>query len=160
MISGVLWSEMKESKHAVKKHITACRARKERTDTQKRDLLFKDRSNHRFRVMNSKTVCRKLLDQNQLPTTDPSNIVELFRSYFSKLASSDIDSSSPISHVSDDMDMLDAISFTYDDQILDTDIIVEEFEAAFIALKCGRSKGADGLNSNTLFTEVIRLNFG
>ena len=48
---GVLWSEMKESKRAVKKHITACRARKERADIQKRDLLFKDRSNHRFRVM-------------------------------------------------------------------------------------------------------------
>ena len=34
---GVLWSEMKESKRAVKKHITACRARKERADIQKRD---------------------------------------------------------------------------------------------------------------------------
>ena len=90
---------MKESELAVKKHITACRARKERADIQKRDLLFKDRSNHRFRVMKSETVCMKLLDENQLPTTDPSNIV-------SKLTSSNIDSSSPTSHVSDDMDML------------------------------------------------------
>ena len=97
-----------------------------------------------FRVMKSKTLCRKLLDENQLPTTDPSNIVELFRSYFSKV------SNSPTSHVSDDMDMLEAISFTHDDQILDTDIIVEEIVAAFIALKCGRSKGADGLNSEHL----------
>ena len=48
------------------------------------------------------------------------------------------------------MDMLEDISFTNDDQILDTDIIVEENEAAFIALKCGRSKGADGLNSEHL----------
>ena len=79
-----------------------------------------------------------------------ANIVELFRSYFSKLASSNIDSSSPTSHVSDDMDMLEAISFTHDDQILDTDIIMEEIEAAFIALKCGRSKRADGLNSEHL----------
>ena len=48
------------------------------------------------------------------------------------------------------MDMLEAISFTHDDQILDTDIIVEEIEATFIALKCGHSKGADGLNSEDL----------
>ena len=32
----------------------------------------------------------------------------------------------------------------------DTDIIVEEIEAAFIALKCGHSKGTDGLNSECL----------
>ena len=76
--------------------------------------------------------------------------MELFRSYLSKLASSNIDSSSPTSYVSDDMDMLEAISFTHDDQILNTDIIMEEIEATFIALKCGRSKGADGLNSEQL----------
>ena len=41
---------------------------------------------------------------------------------------------------------LEASSFTHDDQILGTDITVEEVEA-FVNLKQGRSKGTDGLNS-------------
>ena len=60
--------------------------------------------------------------------------MKLFQFYCFKLASSNIDSSSPTSGVSD-MDMLDI------------DIIVEEIDAAFTALKCGCSKGTDGLNS-------------
>ena len=47
----VLWYEMKESKRATKKHITACRPRKERAHIQKHDLLFKDSSNYCFQVM-------------------------------------------------------------------------------------------------------------
>lgn len=46
--SGELWSAMKEARRAVKRQITACRARRERSDIQKRDLLFKNNSNHRF----------------------------------------------------------------------------------------------------------------
>ena len=88
--------------------------------------------------MKSKLVCKKLFDENQFPITDPSNIVKLFQFYCFKLASSNIDSSSPTSGVSD-MDMLD--------QILDIDIIVEEIDATFTALTCGCSKGTDGLNS-------------
>ena len=48
------------------------------------------------------------------------------------------------------LDNLEASSFTHDDQILDIDINVEEIEAAINTLKRGRSKGADGLNSEHL----------
>ena len=55
--------------------------------------------------------------------------------------------------------MLEANSFTNEDQILDTDIVVEEIEKALKALKLGRSKGADGLNLHLLScgTSVIVL---
>ena len=141
---------MKESKCAVKKQITTCRARRERTDIQKRDLLFKNNSNRRFRVFKPKTSCSKLLDENLHPTTDPSIILELFQSYFSKLASSNIDASNQTPYANYDIDNLEASSFTHDDQILDIDINVEQIEAAINTLKRGRSKGADGLNSEHL----------
>ena len=45
---------MKESRRAVKKHIVSCRARKERSDIQKRDNHFK---NGRYRVFRPTAVC-------------------------------------------------------------------------------------------------------
>ena len=78
---------MKESRRTVKKHIATCRAQKERSDIQKRDLLFKNCSNRSFRIFKSHSVCSKLLDNNNQPVTDPIEIAELFKSYFSFLAS-------------------------------------------------------------------------
>ena len=103
-----------------------------------------------FEFSKPKTSCSKLLDENLHPTTDPSTILELFKSYFSKLASSNIDASNQTPYANYDIDNLEASSFTHDDQILDIDINVEEIEAAINTLKRGRSKGADGLNSEHL----------
>ena len=91
--SGKLWLDMKAMKCEVKKQISVCRARKERGDIQRRDSSFKNNSKYRFRVYKQKATCRKLLDKNQHQSTDPSTILNLFRSYFSKLASSSIDAS-------------------------------------------------------------------
>ena len=143
-----LYTQMKKSRRAVRKHITACRARKERSDIQKRDLLFKNRNNHRFRIFKPRAECSKLMDENQKPTTDSSKIIELFRTYFSDLASSRDDEM--VSNTVDDLSILEANSFTDEDQILDVDFVVEEVETALKALKCGRSKGADGLSSEHL----------
>ena len=143
-----LYTQMKKSRRAVRKHITACRARKERSDIQKRDLLFKNRNNHRFRIFKPRAECSKLMDENQKPTTDSSKIIELFRTYFSDLASSRDDEM--VSSTVDDLSILEANSFTDEDHILDVDFVVEEVETALKALKCGRSKGADGLSSEHL----------
>ena len=148
--SGGLWLEMRESKRAVKEKISACRARKERADIQKRDQLFKNNSNHRFRIFKPKTSCSKLLDENDHQTTDPSAILEVFRSHFSKLASSAIDTENESQPADSNIYDLEAKSLLNDDQILDTSITLEEIEAAVNTLKLGRSKGADGLNSEHL----------
>ena len=50
--------------------------------------------------------------------------------------------------------MLEADSFIHKDQILGTDIVVEEIENAMKALKLGQSKGADGLNSEHLYGDT------
>ena len=94
---GPLYSEMKESRRTVKKHIATCRAQRERSDIQKRDLLFKNCSNYRFRIFKSHSVCSKLLDNNNQPVTDPIEIAKFFKSYFSLLASSNIQTSAPVS---------------------------------------------------------------
>ena len=85
-------------------------------------------------------------------------IIEIFCSYFSDLASSQTQTDGPVSDAMRDLSMLEANSFANEDQILDTDIVVEEIEEALKALKLGRSKGADGLISEHLLyggTSVI-----
>ena len=87
---------------------------------------------------------------NKQPVTDSAKILELFRSYFLDLASSDMHPDDPVFSAMKNLSMLEADSFTHEDQILDTDIVVEEIEDALKVLKLGRSKGADGLNSEHL----------
>lgn len=148
--SGDLWLAMKESKRAVKGKIPACRARKERADIQKRDQLFKNNSKHRFRVFKPNTSCSKLLDENNHQSTDPSATLEVFRSHFAKLASSVIDTSNESQPVDLNIQDLETKLLLNNDQFLDTSITEEEVEAAVNTLKLGRSKGADGLNSEHL----------
>ena len=48
------------------------------------------------------------------------------------------------------LETLEATSIIQDDQILDSEILVEEVEVALRLLKLGRSKGADGLSAEHL----------
>ena len=59
--------------------------------------LFKKGHNRWFGVFKPQYVCSKLLDGNQQSVTDPSYILELFRSYFSDLASSNMHTNSAVS---------------------------------------------------------------
>ena len=147
---GLLYREKQDASRAVKQHVSACRARRERLDIQKRDLLFKKGHNRRFRVFKPQYVCSKLLDGNQQSVTDPSHILELFRSYFSDLASSNMHTNSAVSSAAKSLSSLEADSFTNDDQILDFEVTDDEVESALSFLKLGRSKGADGLNAEHL----------
>ena len=51
------------------------------------------------------------------------------------------------------LETLEATSIFQDDHILGSEILVEEVEVALRLLKLGRSKGADGLSADSLFTE-------
>ena len=130
----------REMRRTVKKIITIYLQSTKRK-IQKRDLLFKNCSNHRFR---SHSVCSKLLDNNNKPVTDPIEIAELFKSYFSLLAPSNIQTSTPVSAAAQPLMTLVANSFTHNDHILDTLVVTEEIEFALKALKLGRSKGTVG----------------
>ena len=48
------------------------------------------------------------------------------------------------------LETLEATSIIQDDQILDSEILVEEVEVSLRLLKLGRSKGADGLSAEHL----------
>ena len=89
----------------------------------------------------------KLLDGNQQSVTDPSHILELFRSYFSDLASSNMHANSAVSSAAKSLSSLEADSITNDDQILDFEVTADEVESALSFLKLGRSKGTDSLNA-------------
>ena len=64
-----------------------------------------------------------MLDEDQQPVTDPLRIIEIFCSYFSDLDSPQTQTDGPVSDAMGDLNMLEANSFTNEDQILDTDII-------------------------------------
>ncbi len=68
---------MKDSKYAAKMQIITCRAH---SDIQKRDLVFKEHNKHRFRIFKLKSNCNKLLDENNLTTSNPPTILKLFQS--------------------------------------------------------------------------------
>ena len=144
---GPLHTEKKEASRAVKKRVSALRARKERVSIQKRDFLFKNNHAHRFRVYKPQVVCSRLLDDHQQPISDPALILEKFRLYFSDLASS---RDNDASLATNSLETLEATSIIQDDQILDSEILVEEVEVALRLLKLGRSKGADGLSAEHL----------
>ena len=55
-----------------------------------------------------------------------------------------------ISSAADRLTTLEEISFTHDDQVLDTEVDVAEVQSALRVLKLGRSKGADGLRAEHL----------
>ena len=74
------------------------------------------------------------------------------------LASSNTNPDGPVSSAMENLNLLEADSFTHDDQVLYADIVVEEIEDALKILKLGQSKGADGLNSEHL--KEHKLHFG
>ena len=147
---GPTYDEKCSTKRAVCRHITVCRARKERSEIQKRDLLFKKKDRRCFRTFKQSAECSKLLDSNDQLVTDPVMILEIFCSYFSDLASTKKMCDGPVASAAAKLINLEMRSNANNDQILDTEITVEEIEKALHILKLGRSDGTDGLKSEHL----------
>ena len=121
--NGPLYREMKESRCAVKKHIVSCRARKERSDIQKRDNHFKNRDNRRYRVFRPTAVCSKLINDDNKSVTEPTEIAELFRDFFSNLAASHVQENIQIANETINITSLEGNSFLQNDQILDMEFL-------------------------------------
>ena len=77
-------------------------------------------------------------------------ILEIFRPYFSDLSSTKKMFDGPVASAAAKLINLEMRSNANNDQILDTEITVEEIEKALHTLKLGRSDGTDGLKSEHL----------
>ena len=77
-------------------------------------------------------------------------ILEIFRPYFSDLASTKKMCDGPVASAAAKLINLEMRFNANNNQILDTEITVEEIEKALHTLKLGRSDGTDGLKSEHL----------
>ena len=114
-------------------------------------------TNHplRFKTSSLRTECTKLVIDGQ-SVTDTSGILNTFRSFFGSLAQSDLPLSSEQCAALSEME---ASSFGNNEQILDTDICVEEIEKTLKNLKLGKSGGLDGLSPEHIVYggEVLKI---
>ena len=90
--------------------------------------------------------------------TDPSNILEHFRSYFEDLSSSKSPSNS-VPNAQAHLSNMENLFFLNDEKILDTMISIEEVEGALKIMKQGRSGGGDGLDPEHIYYggEVLKV---
>ena len=78
--------------------------------------------------------------------TNPVDIANRFRSFYDALASSNTTSPNLLP-VASRIEQLENISLGCDDQVIDTEICIEEIEGALKSLKPNRSGGPDGLKA-------------
>ena len=128
----------------------------ERAKIQARDLIFKENNHHRFKYPQNRYECKSLLIDDQIKT-DPVEIASHFKEFYANLCSS-----SPSAHLesleSTIADLEDK-SYWNKEDILDTEIVIEEIEGALKTLKLGRSGGIDGLDPEHLYYggEIFKL---
>ena len=85
---------MKEAKNEVKQYVNLCRAYEERAKIQRHDQLFKIRDSARFNVPRRKTTCNKLIVDKRF-VSGKAELLDCWKTYFSRLAESQLDRSSP-----------------------------------------------------------------
>ena len=104
--------------------------------------MFKTKDEHRFSNIHRKRVqCKKLI-VNGKPITDGKNLLECWEKHFTELSKSHISETLSQGHGVNNME---ALSYGYEDLILDHSFSVEEIEHALKKLKSKRCGGADGL---------------
>ena len=91
-----------------------------------------------------------VINDDNKTVTEPTEIAELFRDFFSNLAASHVQENVQIANETISITSLEGNSFLQNDQILDMEFSIEEIELSLRTLKLGKSKGADGLMSEHL----------
>ena len=135
---------MRTAKKKVRQYVATCRARHERTIIQTRDLMFKENNQNRFKSSKCRSECKGLKIGDNV-CTHSEEVADHFRDYFENLSRSL--PSSPLSSAKANLPDLEFTSFFNCEDILDTEIIIEEIEGAIITLKLGRSGGLDSLDA-------------
>ena len=153
---GQLCEDKRDAKKAVRQFVTSSRARLERAKIQSRDLLFKENSRDRFKSSTSKAKCRGLKIDNDM-CTDSQKIANHFSDHFANLAMSS--PSSPLRNAVSDISHIEVTSFLSCDDILDTEIMVEDIDGALKTLKLGKSGGIDLLDPEHIYYggETLKL---
>ena len=141
--SGPLFMTMKECKRQVKTFVSECRAKSERKEIQKRDLLFKNKDNRRFHRPKKHFVCQKLHVNGKI-VTNREELLQCWKKHFTVLSISNSDTFGIVDT------NLEALSHGLDDQIMDVEFTFEEVEDVVKQLKTGKSAGADGLQPEHL----------
>ena len=152
---GTLYVDKRDSKKNVRQYVAMCRAREERAKIQARDTLFSENSRNRIESSNLR-VC-KGLRINENICTSPQEIAGRFRDYYKELATSS--QSSTLTEVESTIPDLEVSSFLNCENILDSEIDLEEIECALKALKLGKSGGIDSLDPEHICFggETLRL---
>ena len=104
------------------------------TRCSKRNIVCESRQHH--------PSCKKLLVDGE-HITNPVDIANHFSSFYDALASSNTTSPNLLP-VASRIEQLEDISLGCDDQVIDTEICIEEIEGALKSLKPNRSGGPDG----------------
>ena len=142
-LHGPLADNKKTSKNEVCKFVALARAKQERLRIQKCDQMFKENHTQRFKTSRQRSAeCSKLVVDGK-PVTDMHDILHEFKSFYGSLASSNIEHSYQLSY-------LEERTYGSSEKLLDTEICVEEIEAAMKAIKLGKSGGPDGLSPEHL----------
>ena len=113
-------------------------------------------SRNRFKSSNPRVEC-KGLRINENICTSPQEIAGHFRDYYKELATSS--QSSTLTEVESTIPDLEVSSFLNCENILDSEIDLEEIECALKALKLGKSGGIDSLDPEHIWFggETLRL---
>ena len=143
-LSGSLFEGKKASKKLVRQFVASLRAKKERANIQKRDKMFKENHRLRFKTPSCSSECKRLLI-NGAVNSDPTVILQSFRSYFAALASSTLTTSSPAALQPSLYMRWNACRFSMM-KISWTATCVDEIESALKVLKLGKSCGIDCLD--------------
>ena len=114
----------------------------------KRDTLFSENSRNRFKSSNPRVEC-KGIRINENICTSKQEIAGSFRDYYKELATSS--QSSTLTEVESTIPDLEVSSFLNCENILDSEIDLEEIECALKALKLGKSGGIDSLDPEHMF---------
>ena len=130
---GSLYEEKRDTKKKVRQYVATCRAREERAKIQARDTLFRENNCSRFNSSNPRSECKGLRISDNI-CTDPQEIVSHFRNHFKELATSSQSQSSSLTEAESIIPDLEISSFLNCENILDTEVELEEIEGALRTL--------------------------
>ena len=148
LVKGLdLYEEKRDTKKRVRQYVAMCRAREERARIQARDTLFRENNRTHFRSSNPRTACKGLRINDSM-CTNPQEIANHFRDHFKDLATS-----------SPSIPYLETSSFLNCENILDSEVDLEEIEGAVRALKLGKSGGSDSLDPEHMYYGGDTLKF-
>ena len=131
--SGPIYQQMKTARNEVKAHVRKWRAQQERKTIQARDDMFRTKDERHFNTYRRNTECRRLIVNGTL-VTDDDELSTCWMNYFANLAQSQ-NAKSGLNQEESNTANMEAMSYGFDDLVLDCRINTEEIDSALRKLK-------------------------